>query len=410
MSGPLKGLRVLDMTRILAGPWAGQTFADLGAEVIKIERPDAGDDTRSWGPPFLPGKDGEETGDAAYYLSANRGKASVCVNMASEEGQALIRTLAKDCDILLENYKVGGLAKYGLDYESLREENPGLIYCSITGFGQTGPYKQRAGYDFMIQGMGGIMSVTGQPDGTPGAEPMKCGVAFSDLFTSLYSVIGILAALHSRTETGRGQHVDMALLDSQVAVLANQALNYLVSGVAPTRLGNAHPNIVPYQAFPTKDGFMILAIGSNRQLTAFCATAGLDGVDQDPRFATHRARVENRDLLAAIIADVLETRTTEDWVTLLEPHAVPCGPIATIDEVFANPQVLARGLAIEQQRPDGQRIPGVANPIRLSETPIEYDKAAPALGQDTRDVMRRLAGLDDAEIDRLIEAGVLGAE
>ena len=410
MSGPLTGLRVLDMTRILAGPWAGQTFADLGAEVIKIERPDAGDDTRSWGPPFLPGMDGEESGDAAYYLSANRGKSSVCVNMATEEGQALIRTLAKDCDILIENYKVGGLAKYGLDYDSMHADNPGLIYCSITGFGQTGPYKNRAGYDFMIQAMGGIMSVTGQPDGTPGAEPMKCGVAFSDLFTSLYSVIGVLAALHSRTQTGRGQHVDMALLDSQVAVLANQALNYLVSGVAPTRLGNAHPNIVPYQAFPTKDGFMILAIGSNRQFAAFCATAGLDGVDTDPRFATHRARVENRDMLAAIIADALETRTTEDWVTLLEPHAVPCGPIATIDEVFANPQVLARGLAIEQQRPDGQRIPGVANPIRLSETPIEYDKAAPALGQDTRKVMRQLAGLDDAEIDRLIDAGVLGAK
>ena len=409
MSGPLNGIRVLDMTRILAGPWAGQTLADLGAEVIKIERPETGDDTRSWGPPFLPGEDGEDSGDAAYFLSANRGKESVCINMASEDGQALIRTLAGTCDILLENYKVGGLAKYGLDYASLREANPGLIYCSITGFGQTGPYKNRAGYDFMIQGMGGIMSVTGQPDGAPGAEPMKCGVAFSDLFTSLYSVIGILAALHARTETGRGQHIDMALLDSQVAVLANQALNFLVSGTAPTRLGNAHPNIVPYQAFPTKDGFMILAIGSNRQFSAFCTVAGLDGVDTDPRFATHRARVENRDVLAATIADALETRSTDDWIAALEPHAIPCGPISSIDEVFANPQVLARGLAIEQERPSGERIPGVANPIRLSETPVVYDKAAPALGQDTREVMRRLAGLDDAEIDRLIDAGVLGA-
>lgn len=407
MTGPLGGIRVLDLSRILAGPWAGQTLADLGAEVIKIERPGSGDDTRGWGPPFLPDTPDGKQGDAAYFLSANRGKASVCIDIGNPDGQALIRRLACECDILLENFKVGGLAKYGLDYDSLKELNPRLIYCSITGFGQTGPYKHRAGYDFMIQGMGGIMSVTGQPDGAPGAEPMKCGVAFADLFTGLYSVIGILGALHSRAETGRGQHVDMALLDAQVGVLANQALNYLVGGTAPPRLGNAHPNIVPYQALPTLDGFLIIAIGTNRQFSKFCELAGLDGLDEDPRFASNQMRVRNRSELIPLISEVLKTRTTEDWIAALEQHAIPCGPILDINQVFDNPQVEARGLQVLATRPSGEQIPGVANPIRYSETPIEHDKAPPSLGQDTRDVLVRLAGLSDQEVDDLVNSGAI---
>lgn len=405
MTGPLNGIRVLDLSRILAGPWAGQALADLGAEVIKVERPGSGDDTRGWGPPFLPDTPDGGQGDAAYFLSANRGKASVCIDIGSTDGQALIRKLACECDILLENFKVGGLAKYGLDYDSLKELNPRLIYCSITGFGQTGPYKHRAGYDFMIQGMGGIMSVTGQPDGAPGAEPMKCGVAFADLFTGLYSVIGILGALHARASTGRGQQVDMALLDTQVGVLANQALNYLVGGAAPPRLGNAHPNIVPYQALPTLDGFLIIAIGTNRQFSKFCEIAGLDGLDEDPRFVSNQTRVEHRYELIPLISEVLKTRTTDDWISALEQHAIPCGPILDIKQVFDNPQVEARGLRVEATRPSGEQIPGVANPIRYSDTPIEYTRAAPSLGHDTRDVLTRVAGLSDEEVDVLIAAG-----
>lgn len=407
MSGPLKGIRVLDLSRILAGPWAGQTLADLGAEVIKVERPGAGDDTRAWGPPFLPDNADGTQGDAAYFLSANRGKSSVCIDMSDPEGQDLIRKLVGECDILLENFKVGGLSKYGLDYDTLKQTNPRLIYCSITGFGQTGPFKHRAGYDFMIQGMGGIMSVTGQPDGSPGAEPMKCGVAFADLFTGLYSVIGILGALHARTETGRGQHIDMALLDCQVGVLANQSLNYLVGGESPQRLGNAHPNIVPYQALPTQDGFLIIAIGTNRQFAKFCEVAGLDDLPADERFLTNQDRVVNRDAIIPIISETLKTRTTDDWISALEQHAIPCGPILDIAEVFNHPQVDARGLALELARSDTETVPSVANPIRYSETTIEHTKAPPRLGEDTRDVLARVAGLDGDDIDRLLAAGVV---
>lgn len=407
MTGPLGDIRVLDLSRILAGPWAGQTLADLGAEVIKVERPESGDDTRGWGPPFLPDRPDGTRGDAAYFLSANRGKSSVCIDMADPKGQELIRKLAGECDVLLENFKVGGLAKYGLDYESLHEINPRLIYCSITGFGQTGPYRHRAGYDFMIQGMGGIMSVTGQPDGAPGAEPMKCGVAFADIFTGLYSVIGILGALHDRATTGRGQHVDMALLDAQVGVLANQALNFLVGGSAPPRLGNAHPNIVPYQALPTRDGYLIIAIGTNRQFSKFCEIAGLEGVDTDPRFVTNQDRVVHRDELIPLVADALKAQTTDEWITALEAHAIPCGPISDISQVFDNPQVRARGLGLELARPSGEVTPGVANPIRFSETPIEYGKAPPALGQDTREVLTRIAALSDEEVDLLISEGTV---
>jgi crotonobetainyl-CoA:carnitine CoA-transferase CaiB-like acyl-CoA transferase len=407
MPGPLSHIRVLDLSRILAGPWAGQTFADLGAEVIKVERPGSGDDTRGWGPPFLDGKDGAEDGDAAYFLAANRGKSSVCIDMAHPQGQELIRKLAGECDILIENFKFGGLEKYCLDYARMKQVNPRLIYCSITGFGQTGPYRHRAGYDFMIQGMGGIMSITGQPDGTPGAEPIKCGTAFADLFTGLYSVIGVLSALSARDITGRGQHIDMALLDCQVAVLANQSLNYLVSGTAPGRLGNAHPNIVPYQAFPTLDGHIILAVGNDRQFRRFCQIAGMAGFVEDPRFITNKDRVENRDAIVGPIADILATRTTDAWIAALEEASIPCGPISTIDQVFANPQVKARGLELSLTRPNGETTPGVANPIRMSETPVECDRAAPRLGADTRTVLGNLIGLGDDEISELITLGVV---
>ncbi len=382
MAGPLTGIRVLDLTRVLAGPWATQTLADLGAEVIKIEKPGEGDDTRGWGPPFLEG------GDAAYFASANRGKHSVCIDMAKPEGQNLIKALAAKSDILIENFKVGGLAKYGLDYESLKASHPSLIYCSITGFGQNGPYANRAGYDFMIQGMSGLMSITGEPDGSP----MKVGVAFADVFTGLYSVIGILGALHHRDKTGLGQFIDMALLDSQVAVLANQGLNYLVGGKVPQRLGNAHPNIVPYQVFETADGHIIVAVGNDRQFTEYCR---IIGVSVDAKFATNRGRVEGRAELIPLLSPAMKKQTTAHWVAAFESAAVPCGPINTIDQVFADPQVLARGLQIGQTREDGVQVPGIANPIGLSETPIEYERAAPKLGADTDKILREILGISN---------------
>jgi crotonobetainyl-CoA:carnitine CoA-transferase CaiB-like acyl-CoA transferase len=407
MPGPLSGLRVLDLSRVLAGPWATQILADFGAEVIKIEKPGEGDDTRGWGPPFITNGDGSK-GDAAYFLSANRGKWSVAIDMATPEGQQLIRDLAKQSDIVMENFKVGGLKKYGLDYESLKAVNPRLIYCSLTGFGQTGPYAQRAGYDFMIQGMGGIMSVTGQPDGSAGAEPMKVGVAFADIFTGLYCVIGIQAALYHRERTGEGQFIDVALLDSQVGVLANQALNYLVGGKAPVRLGNAHPNIVPYQTFATKDGYIIMAVATDRQFKEYCAILGLPELAQDERFRLNRGRVVNRAELIPLLVEPMKTRTTAEWVDAFESAAIPCGPINTIDQVFANEQVLARGLQIGLTRDDGVQVPGVANPVVFSETPIQYDKAPPRLGDGTDKVLSKTLGLPAEEIARLRKAGVIG--
>ncbi len=395
MAGPLAGLRVLDLTRVLAGPWATQTLADLGAEVIKIEKPGEGDDTRGWGPPFLEG------GDAAYFASANRGKHSVCIDIAKPEGQNLIKALAAKSDILIENFKVGGLAKYGLDYESLKATHPSLIYCSITGFGQNGPYANRAGYDFMIQGMSGLMSITGEPDG----QPMKVGVAFADVFTGLYSVIGILGALHHRNKTGQGQYIDMALLDSQVAVLANQGLNYLVGGKVPQRLGNAHPNIVPYQTFATADGHIIVAVGNDRQFTEYCR---IISVTVDAKFASNRGRVEGRAELIPQLAPAMKKQTTAHWVAAFESASVPCGPINTIDQVFADPQVLARGLQIGQTREDGVQVPGIANPIVMTETPIEYTKAAPRLGGDTDQVLNQLLGLTPDQVTKLRSSGVLG--
>ena len=407
MAGPLKGLRVLDLTRVLAGPWATQLLADFGADVIKIEKPGEGDDTRGWGPPFITNPDGSR-GDAAYFLSANRGKSSVAIDMANPRGQQLIRGIAAKSDVVIENFKVGGLKKYGLDYNSLKAINPQLVYCSITGFGQNGPLAQRAGYDFMIQGMGGLMSITGQPDGTPGAEPMKAGVAFADIFTGLYAVAGIEAALYHRQRTGEGQYIDMALLDSQVAVLANQALNYLVGGKAPTRLGNAHPNIVPYQTFSTRDGYIIMAVGTDRQFKEYCAIIGLPALSDDERFTTNRGRVTHRTELIALLEAPMKTRTTDEWVAAFETAAVPCGPINTIDQVFANDQVLARGLQIGLIRDDGVQIPGVANPVQFSATPIEYAKAPPRFGDGTDKVLAEILGLNPEAIAALRRGGAIG--
>jgi crotonobetainyl-CoA:carnitine CoA-transferase CaiB-like acyl-CoA transferase len=402
MAGPLAGIRVLDLTRVLAGPWATQMLADFGAEVIKIEKPGEGDDTRGWGPPFIRNADGSN-GDAAYFLSANRGKSSVCIDMAKPEGQKLIRALAAKSDVVIENFKVGGLKKYGLDYDDLKAVNPKLVYCSITGFGQDGPYAQRAGYDFMIQGMAGIMSITGEPDG----QPMKVGVAFADIFAGLHAVIGITAALFHRERTGIGQHIDLALLDSQVAVLANQALNYLVGGRVPGRLGNAHPNIVPYQTFETADGHIIMAVGNDRQFAQYCAIIGLPQLAGDERFKTNRGRVENRKELIPLLAAPMKARSTAEWVKAFEADAVPCGPINTIAQMFEDPQVLARGLQIGLTREDGVQTPGIANPIVFSETPVDYEKAAPRLGDGTEKVLKEVLGLDAAELAKLRVNGIL---
>lgn len=407
MPRPLSHIRVLDLSRILAGPWATQGLADLGATVIKIERPGTGDDTRGWGPPFLAREDGTETAESAYFLAANRGKRSLAVDLATAEGAALVRALAAESDVVVENYKLGGLKKYGLDADTLTARHPGLVYCSITGFGQNGPYAHRAGYDFMIQGMGGLMSVTGEADGRPGGGPQKAGVALADVMTGLYATIAILGALMHRDRTGEGQHIDMALLDVQVATLANQALNYLVSGEAPARLGNAHPNIVPYQAFATADGHIILAVGNDAQFARFCAEAGRPDLAEDDRFASNRARVANRDALLAIIEPLIAARASADWLAALERIGVPCGPINTIDRVFADPQVKARGLALALPHASGAVAPGVKSPLGLAKTPPAHDMAPPALGQHSRAVLRDVLALDEAEIDRLIAAGIV---
>lgn len=402
-SGPLSHLRVLDLSRVLAGPWAGQLLADLGAEVIKVERPGAGDDTRGWGPPFLKDEAGNPTSEAAYYLSANRGKKSVTIDMGNPDGQALIRDLAARCDVVLENFKVGGLKKYGLDYDSLKAIKPNLIYCSITGFGQDGPYAHRAGYDFMIQGLGGLMSLTGEPEGMP----MKVGVAFADIFTGMYSTVAVLAALAHRDRTGEGQYIDMALLDVQVAVLANQAMNYLASGKAPGRLGNAHPNIVPYQAFATQDGHIILAVGNDGQFARFCAVAGRPELAENERFRTNRARVQNRADLVPEVAGMVARKTTAEWIAALENEAVPCGPINTLDQVFADPQVIHRGLKQTLPHPVAGSVDLVACPIKYSETPAGATTPPPTLGEHTNEVLGTLLGLETARMTALREAGVI---
>ncbi|MGL6159819.1 CaiB/BaiF CoA transferase family protein [Microbulbifer sp.] len=398
MAGPLAHLKVLDLSRILAGPWASQVFADFGAEVIKIERPGRGDDTRHWGPPYLKDEHGEDTAEAAYYLSANRGKKSVTVDITREEGQALIKQLAEHCDILLENYKVGGLKKYGLDYESLRAVNPGIIYCSITGFGQTGPYKNRAGYDAMIQGMGGLMSITGVPEGEPGAGPQKVGVAVADLMTGMYAVSAVLAAVIHRQQTGAGQYIDLALLDTQVAWLANQAQNYLTSGKSPVRQGTGHPNIVPYQAVPAKDGYFMLAVGNDDQFKRFCHIAGLDQLAEQPAYATNAARVLAREQLVPLIEEATRRQEAAWWLEKLSDAHVPCGPINDLDQVFADPQVQARGMVLEQPHPQAGAVKTVRNPVIFSETALEYEQAPPVLGEHTEEILREWLGRSEAEI------------
>jgi crotonobetainyl-CoA:carnitine CoA-transferase CaiB-like acyl-CoA transferase len=408
--GALDGVRVLDLSRVLAGPWATQTLGDLGAEVLKVERPGVGDDTRGWGPPFLPaqvGAAGGAPGDAAYFTCANRNKRSICVDFTTKAGADLIRSLVPKHQIFVENFKTGGLAKYGLDYPSLARINPTLVYCSVTGFGQTGPLADRAGYDYLVQGMGGLMSVTGQPDGAPGAEPLKVGVAVADLFTGMYATVAILAALRHAERTGVGQHLDLSLLDCQTAMLANQAANHLIGGVTPGRMGNAHPNIAPYQVFATADGHMIVAVGNNGQYAALCDLLGEAGL-RAPEFATNAQRVAHREALASLIGARLATETTAHWIAAMEACGVPCGPINAIDQVFEEPQVKARGMVAHVARPDGARMDLVANPIKMSVTPPVVRRAPPALGDDTETALADLLGLDEAALAALRAQGAIG--
>ena len=376
---PLAGITVIDMSRILAGPWAGQVLADLGATVVKIERPEVGDDTLHWGPPYLKDKEGNDTQDAAYFFSANRGKQSLAIDITQTEGQQAIRELVESADVLIENYKLGGLAKYGLDYESLREVNPALVYCSITGFGQTGPYAHRAGYDFMIQAMGGLMSVTGEPD-EKGGMPMKVGVAVTDVFTGLYSVIGIQAALHERQSTGLGKHIDMALFDCSAAILANQASNYLVGDVIPERMGNTHPNIVPYQVFKSSDGHLIVAVGNDGQFASFCGVLGQPELAEQEDYRTNAKRVKNRDILCEHLQTLLLMRSTADWLIALEAVNVPCGPINRVDQVFSDPQIMARDMVQTLEHPIGGKVQVAANPIRFVGEGKYQVSAPPILG------------------------------
>jgi crotonobetainyl-CoA:carnitine CoA-transferase CaiB-like acyl-CoA transferase len=395
MPGPLQGVRVLDLSRVLAGPWATQVLADLGAEVIKIERPGVGDDTRAWGPPFLETADGER-GDAAYFTCANRGKRSVTLDIATQEGAAIARRLAEGCDVVVENFKTGGLKKYGLDHASLAAIRPSLVYCSITGFGQDGPDAHRAGYDYMIQAMGGLMSITGQPDGAPGAEPMKVGVAVVDLFTGLYASNAILAALLHARATGEGQHIDLALFDVQAAMLANQAANFFATGRSPGRLGNAHPNLAPYQPFPCSDGMAVIAVGNDSQFRALARALGAEDMGADPRFTTNALRVEHRAALSAEVSALTAGVTVKALLAALEAAGVPAGPVNTVAQVFDEPQARHRGLAVEQARSDlAASVRTVASPIRLSQTPVGYGAAPPALGTDTEAVLGAL-GLDVA--------------
>lgn len=407
MHEPLSNIRVLDLSRILAGPWAGQLLGDLGADVLKIERPGSGDDTRSWGPPYLRDEQGIETSEAAYFLCANRNKKSVTVDITVPAGQEIIRRLAAQSDVLLENFKVGGLKQYGLDYDSLRAINPRLVYCSITGFGQTGPYAKRTGYDFLIQGLGGLMSVTGRSAHEPGSGPQKVGVALTDVLTGLYASTAVLAALHHRAISGVGQHIDLALLDVQIACLANQTSNFLVSGIPPVRMGNAHPNIVPYQDFPTADGNMILTIGNDAQFRRFCEVAELPDVARDARFSSNQNRVEHRDVLIPRLCEATRRRSTREWVMLLEQVGVPCGPINTLQDVFDDEQVRARGLRMELPHAVAGKVPLVANPIQFSRTPVSYRHPPPTVGQHTKEVLQALLGMSAAELDSLSQQAVI---
>ncbi|MDE2626525.1 MAG: CoA transferase [Burkholderiales bacterium] len=407
---PLSGVRVIDLSRVLAGPWCTQTLADLGADVIKVERPSkdggaGGDDTRGWGPPFLKDRDGADTGEAAYYLGTNRNKRSITVDIAHAEGQSLIRRLALQGDVFVENYKVGDMARYGLDFASLQAINPRLVYCSITGFGQTGPYRDRAGYDYAIQGMGGLMSVTGPAraeiaDDASGGGPQKVGVAVADLFTGMYAATAILAALRHRDLTGQGQAIDMALLDTQVAMLANLGANYLVSGAVPQRMGNAHQNIVPYQVFEVADGHLIVAVGNDSQFAKFCDVAGRADIAQDPRFIRNADRVRHRSTLVPMLAALMKQRSRGDWLVSLEAAKVPCGPINDLAEVFADPQVLERAMTVQMPHPLAGSVRLVASPMKFSATPVQYQRPPPLLGEHTDEVLLEL-GLTDAEITAL---------
>ncbi|MFG0789456.1 CaiB/BaiF CoA transferase family protein [Delftia tsuruhatensis] len=414
-AGALGHLRVLDLSRVLAGPWCTQNLADMGADVIKIEKPGEGDDTRHWGPPFFPDAQGNPSDNAVYFAACNRNKRSVTVDMATAEGQRLIRELAMQSDVVVENFKTGGLKRYGLDYASLSALNPRLIYCSVTGFGQTGPYAPRAGYDLLVQAMSGLMSITGRADSEPGGGPLRVGVAVIDLFTGMYATTAILGALEARHRTGRGQHIDMALLDVAMAVLANQGAGFLNTGHVPGRQGNTHPSVVPYQDFPTADGRMLLAIGNDGQFARFCEAAGTDWAS-DERFATNAGRVTHRDALIPLMADLTRSRPTAEWIALLEDKAVPCGPINHIGQAFDDAQVRARGLRVEQERypgatpPAGEtinRVVTTASPLRLSDTPTTLRHAPPALGQHTDEVLRQRLGLDAQQLQALRDQGVV---
>jgi len=407
MAGPLSHIRVLDLSRVLAGPWAGQNLADLGAEVIKVERPKSGDDSRAFGPPWLKDRNGNDTRESAYFASANRGKKSLTVNLSKPGGQNLVRELAARSDVLLENYKHGDLARYGLGYEDLGKINPRLIYCSVTGFGQTGPYRERPGYDFMIQGMGGLMSITGERDDLPGGGPQRVGVPIVDIMTGMYATIAVCAALANRERTGKGQLLDLALLDTQVAFLANQGMNYLATGEVPGRLGNAHPNIVPYQTFKTKDGDIILACGNDNLFTKFCEVGDCVHLAQDARFATNGKRVENRAALVPLLQEIFSRRTTREWVEALEGAGVPNGPINNLKQVFDEPQVVARGMKIDVEHASAGKVPLMASPMRFSETPLEFKLPPPTLGQHTGEILQGVLGLDDAAIARLRDDGIV---
>jgi crotonobetainyl-CoA:carnitine CoA-transferase CaiB-like acyl-CoA transferase len=404
----LEGIRVLDLTRILAGPWATQNLADLGAEVIKIEKPREGDDTRHMGPPFIHDQHTGAPADAAYFLAANRGKESVAIDISTIEGRLLIRQLVAKCDILIENYKVDGLKKYGLDYDSLRADFPNLIYCSVTGFGQTGPYRQRAGYDYLIQGMGGLMSVTGERDQEPGGGPQRAGVALADIMTGMYATVAMLAALRHRDQGGGGQHIDIGMLDVQVAVLANVGMNYLTTGVVPQRMGNGHPSVVPYQSFKTSDGHVIFAVGNDAQFKRMCVAMGQAQIAQHPNFSTNAARVVHRGEILEILQQIILARTTNQWVDLMESVDVPCGPINALDSVFKNPQVVAREVQQTLSHPVSGSVPTVANPIKFSETPIVYGRAPPVLSQHTDVVLKRVLNLSEDSLSELKTKKIIG--
>ena len=407
MSGPLSHIKVLDLSRVLAAPWAAQNLADLGAEVIKVERPLKGDDSRAYAPPYLKDAQGKETRESAYFCAANRGKKSITVNISKPEGQQLVRELAKQCDVLIENYKVGDLARYGLGYDDMKKDNPGLIYCSVTGFGQTGPDKDRPGYDFMAQGMGGLMSITGERDDLPGGGPQRVGVPIIDLTTGMYATIAICAAIANRAVTGKGQWIDVALLDSCVAFLANQAMNYFATGESPRPLGNAHPNIVPYQTFKTADGALILACGNDNLFNKFCDVAGCAHLAKDPRFSTNGERVNNRDEITRLLNGIFLKRSTREWVKLLDEAGVANGPINTIEKVFEEPQVQLRGMKIELPHAVAGKVPLVASPMKFSGTPIKHEVPPPALGQHTDEILGGVLKKNAAEIARLKAAGIV---